>query len=165
MSFLFFHSFFLNFYSFIYFFWLRWVFVAARGLPLVVASRGYSSLRRVNFSLPWLLLSQSTGSKCVGFSSCGTQAQQLWLAGSRAQAQQWCMGLVAPQHVGSSQTRARTHVPCTGKRFLNHCVTREFPILSFFLNFTIINIYYYNEVEEYSVKVILPRTQVLKLQV
>ena len=24
-------------------------------------------------------------------------------------------GLVAPQHVGSSQTRARTHVPCIGR--------------------------------------------------
>ena len=38
--------------------------------------------------------------------------QQLWLAGSRAQAQQlWHMGLVAPRHVGSSQTRAQTRVP------------------------------------------------------
>ena len=42
----------------------------------------------------------------TGFSSCGMQAQQLWLAGSRAQAQQlWHTGLVAPQHVGSSWTR------------------------------------------------------------
>ena len=35
------------------------------------------------------------------------------------------MGLVAPQHVGSSQTRARTCVPCIGRRILNHCATRE----------------------------------------
>ena len=28
------------------------------------------------------------------------------------------MGLVAPQHVGSSQIRARTHVPCIGRRIL-----------------------------------------------
>ena len=35
--------------------------------------------------------------------------QQLWLAGSRAQAQQlWRTGLVAPRHVGSFWTRART---------------------------------------------------------
>ena len=27
---------------FIYYFWLCWVFIAARGLSLVVASRGYS---------------------------------------------------------------------------------------------------------------------------
>ena len=85
--------------------------------------RGYSSLRCVGFSLWWLLLLrlQSTGS-----SSCGTWAQQLWLAGSRVQAQQlWRMGLVALQHVGSSQTRAQTRVPCIGKRILNHCATRE----------------------------------------
>ena len=64
----------------------------------------------------------------AGFSSCGTQAQQLWLMGSRAQAQQlWCTGLVAPWHVRSSQTRARTHVSCIGRQSLNHCATRETP--------------------------------------
>ena len=35
------------------------------------------------------------------------------------------MGLVAPRHVGSSWTRARTCVPCIGRRILNHCTTRE----------------------------------------
>ena len=59
------------FYQFIYF-WLRWVFVAACGLSLVVASRGCSLLRCVGFSLLWLLLLRSTGSRCAGFSSCGT---------------------------------------------------------------------------------------------
>ncbi|KAJ8796084.1 hypothetical protein J1605_018232 [Eschrichtius robustus] len=48
--------------------------------------------------------------------------------GSRAQAQQlWHMGFVAPRHVGSSWTRARTRVPCIGRQILNHCVTREVP--------------------------------------
>ena len=37
----------------------------------------------------------------------------------------WLTGLVAPQHVGSSQTRARTRVPCIGRQILNHCATRE----------------------------------------
>ena len=37
------------------------------------------------------------------------------------------MGLVAPRHVGSSQTRDRTRVPCIGRRTLNHCATREGP--------------------------------------
>ena len=37
------------------------------------------------------------------------------------------MGLVALQHVGSSQTRARTRVPCIGRQILNHCATREAP--------------------------------------
>ena len=54
--------------------WLCWVFVAARGLSLLVASGGYSSLWCTGFSLWWLLLLQSTGSRHAGFTSCGTQA-------------------------------------------------------------------------------------------
>ena len=54
-----------------------------------------------------------------GLSRCGAQAPD-------AQAQQlWLTGPVAPQHVGSSQTRARTRVPCIGRQTLNHCATRE----------------------------------------
>ena len=37
----------------------------------------------------------------------------------------WLAGLAAPRHVGSSQTRARTRVPCISRQILNHCVTRE----------------------------------------
>ena len=40
----------------------------------VTASGGYSSLCCVDYSLRWLLLLQSTGSRCTGFSSCGTRA-------------------------------------------------------------------------------------------
>ena len=43
-------SFFLKRFNFIYF-WLLWVFVARRGLSLVAASGGYSSLRCTGFSL------------------------------------------------------------------------------------------------------------------
>ena len=39
----------------------------------------------------------------------------------------WRAGLVAPRHVGSSRTRARTRVPCIGRWILNHCATREVP--------------------------------------
>ena len=61
-----------------------------------------------------------------GLSCCGAQAPD-------AQAQQlWLTGLVAPRHVGSSQTRARTRVPCIGRQTLNHCATREAPFLFFF---------------------------------
>ena len=63
-------------YLFIYL-WLRWVFVAARGLSLVVASGGYSSSRCTGFALQWLLFLRSMGSRCTGFSSCGTRAQLL----------------------------------------------------------------------------------------
>ena len=109
------NSFFFFFNLFIYF-WLRWVFIAAHGLSLVAASRGYSSLWCTGFSLRWFLLLQSKGSRYAGFSNCGAQAQQLW-----------CMGLVAPRHVGSSRTRARTRVPCIGRQILNHCATGEVP--------------------------------------
>ena len=80
--------FFFNFLNlFFIYFWLCWVFVAACGLSLVVASGGCSSLQCMGFSLQWLLLLRSTGSRHVGFSSCGMWAQELWLMGSRAQAQ------------------------------------------------------------------------------
>ena len=71
---------------FLNYFWLRWVFVAARGLSLVVASGGYSLLPCTGFSLWWLLLLQSTGSRCVGFSSCGTQTLECRLSSCGTQA-------------------------------------------------------------------------------
>ena len=45
------------------------------------------------------------------------QTRRLSSCGSRAQS--W--------HVGSSQTRAWTRVPCIGRQILNHCATREAP--------------------------------------
>ena len=56
-------------------FWLHWVFAAARGLSLVAASSGYSSLQCSGFSLWWLLLLWSMGSRFSGFSSCSMRAQ------------------------------------------------------------------------------------------
>ena len=47
------------------------------------------------------------------------QTRRLSSCGSRAQLHPW--------HVGSSQTRARTRVPCIGRQILNHCATREAP--------------------------------------
>ena len=58
-------------------------------------------------------------SHCRGLSCCRAQAPD-------AQAQQlWLTGLVAPRHVGSSQTGARTRIPCIGRQTLNHCAIRE----------------------------------------
>ena len=73
---------------FIYY-WLCWVFVAMHGLSLVVASGGYSLLWCAGFSLQWLLLLWSTGSRCVDFGSCGAWAsaavaRRLSSCGSRA---------------------------------------------------------------------------------
>ena len=45
-------------------------FLAAHWLSLVVAIRSCSSLQCPGFSLQWLLLLQSTGFRCRGFSRC-----------------------------------------------------------------------------------------------
>ena len=50
---------------FFFFFWLRWVFIAARGLSLAVASGG-------------LLFVAVRGLLCGGFSHCGAQALGVW---------------------------------------------------------------------------------------
>ena len=63
---------------FIYYFWLRWVFVAVCRLSLVAASQDYSSLPCTGSSLQWLLLLQSRGSRSIGFSSCSSQVKLLW---------------------------------------------------------------------------------------
>ena len=70
---------------FIYF-WLHWVFVAVRGLSLVAESGGSSSLRCAGFSLRWLLLLRSMGSRHAGFSSCGSRALEHRLSSCGARA-------------------------------------------------------------------------------
>ena len=62
------------YFSLILFFYFNYFFVAVCGLSLVAASRGYSLLQCAGFSLPWLLLLRSMGSREEGFSSCGAQA-------------------------------------------------------------------------------------------
>ena len=56
------------------------------GFSLVVASGGYSWLWCTGFSSRWLLLLRSTGSRLVGFSSCGSRAleRRLGICGARA---------------------------------------------------------------------------------
>ena len=68
-----FFSFFF-FFNYLINFRLRCVFVAACSLSLDAASGGCCSLRSTGFSLRWLLLLQSMGSRCAGFSSCGSQS-------------------------------------------------------------------------------------------
>ena len=73
---------------------------------------GFLQLRRAGAALH----RGARASHYRGLSCCGAQAQQLWLTGP-----------AAPRHVGSSQTRARTRVPCISRRTPNHCATREAP--------------------------------------
>ena len=111
---------FIFIYLFLFYFWLCWVFVSARGLSLVVASG--ATLHR------GVLASHCRGLSCCGAQAPDAQAQQLWLTGP-----------VAPRHVGSSQTRARTCVACIGRQNLNHCATREAPCQIFDGYFTLIS--------------------------
>ena len=52
-------------YLFVYF-WLCWVFISVRGLPLVAANGGHSSSRCAGLSLSRPLLLRSTGSSRTG---------------------------------------------------------------------------------------------------
>ena len=81
---------FFGFFKLIYLFYL---FLAALGRRCCLwafsscGERGLLFVAVHELLIAWLLLLQSTGSRHAGFSSCGTWAQQLWLTGSRAQAQ------------------------------------------------------------------------------
>ena len=96
------------------------LFLAALGLPCCVqafSSCGKQGLFFIvvhELLIRWFLLLWSTGSRCMGFISCGMWAQELWH-----------MGLVAPRHVESSQIRDWTHVPCVGRQVLIPHATRE----------------------------------------
>ena len=79
---------------------------------------GFLQLRQVGATLHrGVRASHYRGLSCCRAQAPDAQAQQLWLT-----------GLVALRHVGSSQTRARTCVPCIGRQILNHCATREAPV-------------------------------------
>ena len=124
------------------YFWLHWVFVAVRklfsscgerGLRFIVVHRLLIAVASLvaehDFSCcrAWPPGARASVVVARGLSSCGLQAQQFWRT-----------GLVAPRHVGSSWTRARTRVSCTGRQILNHCATRE-ALFLFFIYF--LNIY------------------------
>ena len=79
---------------------------AAHGLSLVVVSGGYSS--------SWWWASHCGGHSCGTVPALDCESQQCQHT-----------GLAAPQRVGSSRTRNRTHIPCTGRWILNYWTTRE----------------------------------------
>ena len=92
--------------SFVCFFEELLIFTFRLGWVFVAAHR-LSLVMSLGFSLGWLLL--------------------LWSKDSRH------TGLVAPQFVGSSWTRDRTHVPCIARHILNHWTTREVPFVHFLI--------------------------------
>ena len=79
--------FFFNLFTLFIYFWLHWVFIVMCGLSLVVASGVHSLLRCAGLPLQWPLLLQSTGPRCMGFSSCASRAleRRLSSCGTRAQ--------------------------------------------------------------------------------
>ena len=89
------------------------VFIAVRGPSLAAASEA-TLIAVPGFSLLWLHSLQSTGCQHISFSSCGLWSQQLW-----------CVGVVAPRHVKSSQIRDHTHVSCKGRWSLHHWALRK----------------------------------------
>ena len=78
----------------------------------------------MGFSLQWLPLLQSTGSRHTGFSSCGSLAPECGLTHSEL----WVttvLSLSALQHVEPSQKRDSTCVFCFDRKILTPCATRE----------------------------------------
>ena len=74
---------------FLFFFFNKFIYLFLAALGLCCCARAFSSCSEQGLLflvVCGLLLLQSTGSRHAGFSSCGTWAQQLWLAGSRGQA-------------------------------------------------------------------------------
>ena len=84
-----------------FFFWLRWVFVAARELLSSCSAQA----------------SHGSGSSCWGARQLGSRACRLQ--------QLWCSDLFVPQHVEPSQVRNWTYVPFIDRQMLNHWTTRE----------------------------------------
>ena len=118
------------FFKFIY---LIYLFLAVLGLPC--CSRAFSTCgeRGLLFVAVHGLIMVASLVAELRLQVCGLQwswrvSSVVVAHGLRAQAQWlWRTGLVAQWHVGSSRTRARTHVPCTGRWILNHCTTKEAP--------------------------------------
>ena len=111
-----FFFFFFNFFFLMIFLsaYVLFIYVCMAVLGLLFCARAFSSCGKRG-----PLLIAERGPLTIAASRCRAQAPD-------AQAQQpWLTGRVAPRHVGSSQTRARTRVPCIGRQTLNHCATRE----------------------------------------
>ena len=107
--------------------WISHTYILAL-LGLRCCKRVFSSCREwglllcyLMFSLQWLLLLQSVGSRWMGFSSCSSRALEHRLSSW------WWTGLVAPRHVESFWTRNWICVPCISRWILIHCTTREVP--------------------------------------
>ena len=111
----------------IFYFWLLWVFIAACSLSLAAASRGYFSLRCMGFSLWWLLLLGSTGSK-----ACGLQKLQ-WVGSLFVVPRPSSTGSIVVVHQFNSShdmwdppgPRIKPRVSSIARQILYHWATKE----------------------------------------
>ena len=100
---------------FIYYFWLRWVFVAVRGLSLVAVSGGFSCCGAQ------ALGAQASVVVARGLSSCGSGAPECRLSSCGTPASLLC-GMWDLPGPGLEPVS-----PSIGRQILNHCATREVP--------------------------------------
>ena len=98
------------------FFLILFIYLFMAVLGLRIRARAFSSCGK------WGPLLIAVRGPLTIAASLVAQAQQLWLTGP-----------VAPRHVGSSQSRARTRVPRIGRQTPNHCATREALEFSFLI--------------------------------
>ena len=99
-------------FCYLFHFWLRWVYIALRGLSLVSESGGRPWLRCAGL-MRWLLLLQCVGSGKLGL-------QQLRHVGSVVAEH----GLRCSEHMKSSWTRDWTCAPWIGRQTPVHYATR-----------------------------------------
>ena len=123
---LFFFFFLINLFILFIYFWLCWVFVAASGATLGCGAR--------------LLIAVASLVAEHGLQARGLQQLQCVSSVVVARGLQSTGSVVVVHGLScsaarSSWTRAQTRVPCIGRRILNHCATREVPILFFLISF------------------------------
>ena len=110
------------------------LFFLSAVLSLSLCSRENCTWAFSSCSKQELLLIAVLVSHCYSYSCCGAQAleHRLKKKKKRTQAQYLCcLGLVAPRHVVSSQTRDQTCVPCIGRWILYHWTPREVSVSGF----------------------------------
>ena len=112
---------------FLFYFWLRWVFVAARGFSLVVVRKGHFLLQCTGFSFCWLFLLQNTGFSMRGFSTCSLYDPEHGLNSCDIQA--W-----SPRGMWKPLIKDWTCVPCIARWILIHWAMREVQCFCFCLN-------------------------------
>ena len=90
---------------------------ASRGLSLVVVGGGYSLIAVRELLILVISLVERQGLQDIWASVAAALESRFSRCGAWA--------LVDPQHVGWSQTKDRTRVPCSGRQIPIHCTTRE----------------------------------------